>query len=66
MSQRTAPRWIPCSEVLPDDNMTVLVWSEAGDRCEIAYHEDDLWFSADGDVAVFEVTHWMDLPEGPR
>lgn len=65
-----APKWIPCSERLPEMFEEVLVvWlSFKGDKhVTIAYMDDEEnscdWCSGwNGDVIDAEVTHWMPLP----
>ena len=57
--------WVPVTESLPDDEITVLIHTEDED-VTIGSHYNTVWYDHDG-VPIFNasVTHWMDLPEGP-
>jgi hypothetical protein len=67
-------KWIDCDEYLPDDDLLVLVhmpresdpvwlgYVSSGDEEE---DQDTCWVGADGMRLQQEVTHWMELPEGP-
>jgi hypothetical protein len=64
----SAPRWIACSERMPDDDIDVLAWVADGffdGRCYIVSRAGD-WFVDDDARTVSRVTHWMDLPEAPE
>lgn len=58
--------WIACADRLPDDYWPVLqtapgalVWP----GCCV----HGVWYSADGSAyAAGEVTHWAEMPKGPR
>lgn len=68
--------WISVKERLPDDNHDTLL------VCLLAKHEDapsgevvvdtDAFYTSDGEFRfwsgsnVYEVTHWMPLPEPPK
>lgn len=53
---RAAPRWIPVTERLPEENDAVLVVWKDGDIGLAFMHKDD-WDYA---------THWMPLPLPPK
>lgn len=57
--------WIPVTEALPDDGLTVLVFApEASEPVWLAFLDgDEGWRYVDA-LAAPGVTHWMDLPEG--
>ena len=58
------PRWIPCTERMPEAGLNVLIWVD--DESHVAYFSQDSrrWLDSEGDWA--RVTHWMPLPEGPE
>lgn len=60
------PRWIPCSERLPDNDIDVLVTD--GTDCAVAYWRTDAQAWDDSmhgwcDLYGLEVTAWMPLPK---
>lgn len=61
--------WVPCSERMPDENVTVLVL-RYGATPELAQYElGDWWYIdklPDGSGVVDGVTHWMPLPAPPK
>ena len=65
---RSVPRWIPCSERLPEIGARALICAVDGCRTTARYCADGEWhlttggFLHDGNV----VTHWMPLPEPPE
>jgi len=58
--------WIPCYQQLPDDEITVLIFSPLSESAPVwmGYMEADRWFEVNG--APVTVTHWMHLPAGPE
>ena len=66
-TEETGPKWIPCSERLPEEGDTVLVsvrWYEDNDEICIAKRYDDgYWFSGYGIQDAEIVRAWMPLPE---
>lgn len=66
------PRWIPVSERLPEENVSVLVFTKDGKFDRAGMHvaildEDGEWYPSHGDGYMFPVvTHWMPLPEPPN
>lgn len=58
--------WIPVTERLPDDDITVIVALGCSDEpVWLGYHDADGWSTVDA-VPHFDVTHWMPMPEGPH
>jgi len=67
--------WVSVQDRMPDDDMTVLVWSSHSDEATIAAHDtealdrrkDSGWIHPDGHV-VFGVTHFCEdiLPPNVR
>jgi hypothetical protein len=68
----TKARWIPVSERLPEENVSVLVFTKDGKFDRAGMHvaildEDGEWYPSHGDGYMFPVvTHWMPLPEPPN
>ena len=60
------PKWIKCSEKMPDEMIPVLILTDYG-KMDVCRFCDGLWINymrpqhSDGSV-----THWMPLPEPPR
>lgn len=51
------PRWIPVTERLPEAGVYVLAYSaDDGYMCVEARHK----------FSVFQITHWMPLPQPPK
>lgn len=56
--------WVDCSEEMPDDEITVLVW--LGDDATLAFHDTEIrdrrgdsgWIVAGGSRVLIGVTHW--------
>ena len=58
--------WIPVTERLPDDELTVLVaLADSDEPVWLGYHDADGWYYIDGAPADENVTHWQPMPEGP-
>jgi hypothetical protein len=56
--------WIPCSQALPDSDLTVMIHHpEEDEPVWLGYHDGETWRMADGTRC--SVTHWMPLPEPP-
>ena len=64
LKQRHEPKWIPCSEMLPDEGRTVLICINDGSKCgiDVSYRMIyDIW---KGHGRLNENTvAWMPLPE---
>jgi hypothetical protein len=63
------PSWIACTDRLPDEELTVLVYAPAqSEPVWLGYLDDGMWRSVDprGGSSILDVTHWMDLPEPPE
>lgn len=61
--QHPEPRWIPCSERLPEKNEEVLL--TYADRPTIGWLNDDgMWsiYEGEANAEADEVTAWMQLP----
>ena len=63
-----APKWIPVSERLPEENKTVIASTKYGVYPEARYTKEDGWewayeSGADYWVDLDEVEAWMPLPE---
>ena len=59
-------RWIACTDAMPDDEMTVLIWgsTRADGEVAVGFHEAENWFDASAWPA-HGVTHWAEMPVGP-
>lgn len=63
-------RWIPCSERLPEKNVSVLGWYK--DNPFARYCPEIVSWNGKGWVFVYaqryvtDVTHWMPLPKPPK
>ena len=65
MSERV--QWIPVSDRLPDDELTVLVFMpHASEQVWLGFYADGNWRCADGFYMAHPVTHWAEMPEGPQ
>lgn len=66
--------WVDAEEKLPDSDTTVLVFAPgADDPVWVGYHDGCFWFGIDdveydddSDSDHPKVTHWADLPAGPK
>jgi hypothetical protein len=58
-------QWTVSSEFLPDDETTVLCFSQVSCAYEIAYHVEGEWRRAFSSDLLHGITHWMHLPEEP-
>lgn len=70
---KTVNRWIPCSEMMPEEEKEVIVYVKGDFENSIpfittAYINSDCdWQSDyDGEVIDSKITHWMPLPEPPK
>ncbi len=60
-------RWIPCSERLPESNISVLCAMRTGEFRIMEYDEEEqAWYEGIHDYRKHCVTHWMPLPEPPE
>lgn len=59
------PRWIPCSERLPEINSDVLATLKWGDITYAWRFDDDYWCICEGDSTstTSEILAWMPLPD---
>jgi hypothetical protein len=59
--------WIACAERLPDDDITVLLYTpvQRGDVWP-GWRDGDGWRWANGSTVRDEITHWAAWPAGPR
>lgn len=62
------PKWIPCSERLPSENVEVLVCDKDGtmEVCDREYFDRGrgiLWTDKNGEECWLDVVAWMPLPE---
>jgi hypothetical protein len=57
--------WVGADKALPDDELTVLLFSPTSDETVWpGYHDAGAWYWADGTPAD-GVTHWAPMPLGP-
>ena len=66
----TVQQWIPVKERLPKEGETVLAfgyWHEKFQPlcCYLSPHHKGEWFTNVAGQQVYEVTHWIPLPETP-
>lgn len=61
-------RWVDVEERLPDEDRLVLVFAPdvSGERAWPGYILDDTWHCLSGFVKSDSVTHWAELPVGPK
>lgn len=56
--------WIPTTDVLPDDDQTVLIHAPACDPdVTTGYKDGEAWRNAHGEAVT--VTHWHPMPTPP-
>jgi hypothetical protein len=62
------PKWIPCSERLPEKHVEVLAYSPYWGKIVVAMWGGEFWLEqwTDDDLEQSEITHWMPLPEPPE
>ena len=58
-------RWIPCSERLPEEDVSVLCYMQIGEIVVMEYGGDG-WHCGVTRYNPRAVTHWMSLPEPPE
>lgn len=60
-------RWIPVTERLPDDEITVMLHGHAMDEpwC-LGYRDAGIWRGLDDYAIGAKITHWADLVPGPQ
>ena len=56
--------WIPVTDSLPDDNLTVII-ADTDDPIWFGYREAGAWYDVTGVPLHLTITHWMPLPEPP-
>lgn len=61
----TVQKWIPCSERLPEENVSVLCYMRIGEIVVMEYGGDG-WYCGVTRYNQRAVTHWMPLPEPPE
>ena len=61
------PGWIPVSERMPEDRMSVILWdAEIGEVTSGHYSHKTQTFYHCGDAIRNEITHWMPPPAAPQ
>jgi hypothetical protein len=62
--------WIKCSERMPDEGVSVLVWQDYPPCCWTAHMEDDgeyqTWHEEGDGYQLGHITHWMPIPDPPQ
>lgn len=59
--------WVPVAERLPDDEITVFLWTEGGnEEAWPGWRVGNAWRWSDGAPVEYDVTHWAEWPKGPR
>lgn len=58
--------WIPVTEKLPDDDITVMIAGKMDEPVWLGFHDDTGWYSVDAMPLRNMVTHWRNLPEPPH
>ncbi|EOJ6089116.1 DUF551 domain-containing protein [Klebsiella michiganensis] len=62
-----AGKWIPVSERMPEDRMSVILWdAEIGEVTSGHYSHKTQTFYHCGDAIGNEITHWMPPPAAPQ
>jgi hypothetical protein len=60
-------KWIPVTESLPDDDMSVLTFMPGQDHTVWpGYMCGDRWRTSEGLTAVPQPKYWANMPEGPQ
>jgi hypothetical protein len=60
-------QWVSVDDEYPDDQMTVLIhMPDCSDPTWIAYHDGGDWVFDNGSKCTQRVTHWAEMPEGPK
>lgn len=57
-------KWIPVTERLPEETTDVLTYRKGGILVESLCN--GIWGDDDEEFVLFQVTHWMPLPEPPK
>jgi hypothetical protein len=66
-SEGTAAGWIPVSERLPDDDLTVMIaMAESDEPWWLGYHSHGGWHCVDATQPASAVTHWKPMEAGPN
>lgn len=63
------PRWIPVTERLPENEISVIAYSKEDGHSWYAFRRGGSWWRPGEKVSVKiygEVTHWMPLPSAPE
>lgn len=61
------PGWIPVSERMPEDRISVILWdAEIGEVTSGHYSHKTQTFYHCGDAIENEITHWMPPPCAPQ
>ncbi len=59
--------WIPVGDRLPENSRDVLVYCPREDaEVWLGYYDAGQWDWADASVVRGEITHWAELPDGPK
>jgi hypothetical protein len=59
--------WIAVTDSVPDDDTTVLLFCpDAGEPVWLGYRDDEHWHFVDSIKVTYAVTHWAEMPEGPK
>ena len=63
----TVQKWIPVTERLPEHFKYVLLWDSLDKDCFMGVLcDDNEWYVPGYQDELFNVTHWMPLPEAPK
>lgn len=57
-------RWIPVSERLPEEGISVLAWGHMNEP-GIAWRREGMWEDVE-EIWLTGITHWMPLPHPPE
>lgn len=63
-----AERWIPVSEMLPENGSDVLAFSyhDTESRIYPANYDHKIWMDCLFNIRILSVTHWMPIPAAPK